>query len=64
VVPASATRPESATGARIGKALILGKITNNPNINSLKTYMAEKDYGSLSISHTQQKFAKSLQRVF
>jgi len=59
-----ATRPELATGVRIGKALTLSKTSNYLNTIRLKTYMAKKDYGSLSISHTQQKFAKSLQRVF
>lgn len=59
-----ATRLESATGVRIGKALTLSKTSNYLNTIRLKTYMAKKDYGSLSISHTQQKFAKSLQRVF
>lgn len=58
-----ATRPESATGVRTGKALTLSKTWNYLNTIRLKTYMAKKDYGSLSISHTQQKFAKSLQRV-
>jgi hypothetical protein len=59
-----ATRQESATGAKIGKALTPSKKLNCLKYeNRLKEYMSKKDYGALSISHTQQKFAKSHQRV-
>jgi hypothetical protein len=57
-----ATRQGLETGVKIGKAPIPSKI-KCINQFRLKTYMAKKDYGQLSISHTQQKFAKSLQRV-
>jgi hypothetical protein len=41
-----------------------GKKSNSYNQGlRLKEYMKKKDYNSLGINLTQQKFAKSLQRV-
>jgi hypothetical protein len=58
-----ATKQEWATGAKIGKAATPSKISDLFHLFRLKDYMKKKESNVLGINLTQQRFAKSLQRV-
>jgi hypothetical protein len=55
----------TSTGSRYAHKRRIGNWSEDweGSDTKLKEYMSKKDYGALSISHTQQKFAKSHQRV-